>query len=347
MFQVYDEQNMYLFGLMSINQIKQRRHRQDVNHAKFRNSVYSYIVSVSDAPNNKFGKYEHVHCKKPPHVKQAVKEHTSSFKGTASHYSIGASKKLYLPPELNVKKMHLIYKEKHLPSVNLINTNFNITFGFPRSHAYSTCDTFKKETCVLEERLKSASNKEHKNILLSEEKKLGVKNYVHKSKAETFYARKRHANIRSRNHTDYDGFQNITLSMPNISTNDVYYKRQLPVFTFKIRILSSNESYFYCYDETIGWKGTDEVVFMLYHFISTQLNQEIKRFEIFCDSCCGQNKNYTAIRYLHYVVHSTRRLDSIQVIFSVRSHSYLKCGRNIALIQLKTPSQLKTSYLIP
>lgn len=334
----YDEQNMYLFGLMSINQIKQRRSRRDVNEAQFHDNAYSYKVRVLDgkkvteipvcakafvsihgittrrvqtlqtsgkqfgaAPKDKRGKYKHVHCKTPQDVETAVKDHISSFKGTPSHYSRGASKKMYLPPELNVNKMHQMYKEKNLPAVSyeyyrkIFNTQFNIKFGFPRSDTCSMCDKFQAETRVLEERLKSASNKEEENILLCEQKKLKIENDVHKAKAETFYTRKRGAKIKSRKDADYEGivmdFQK-NLSTPNISTNDVYYKRQLSVFTFNIHVLSNSESYFYCYDETIGGKGADEVVSMLHHFIFTQLNEDVKHVELFCDNCGGQNKNY-------------------------------------------------------
>ncbi|KAJ8884372.1 hypothetical protein PR048_016229 [Dryococelus australis] len=103
------------------------------------------------------------------------------------------------------------------------------------------------------------------------------------------------------------------------------------VFTFKNHVLSDSDSFFYCYDETIGGKGANEVVSMMHHFVFTQLKQEVKHLEIFCDNYGG---------YLHYVVHNTRRLDSIKVTFPIRGHSYLECDRNMALIQLKTPAEL-------
>ncbi|KAJ8893984.1 hypothetical protein PR048_006590 [Dryococelus australis] len=52
------------------------------------------------------------------------------------------------------------------------------------------------------------------------------------------------------------------------------------------------------------------------------------------------NHSYTVVRYLHYVRHCTRRIDSIQITFPVRGYSYLECNHNMALIQLKTPAEL-------
>lgn len=36
------------------------------------------------------------------------------------------------------------------------------------------------------------------------------------------------------------------VSLPNITTNDIYYKRQLSMYSFNIHILSSQQSYFLC-----------------------------------------------------------------------------------------------------
>ncbi|KAJ8887686.1 hypothetical protein PR048_013904 [Dryococelus australis] len=113
-----------------------------------------------------------------PRIEKAVKEHIASFKDNPSHYSRGASKKLYLPSELNVNKMHQMYKYKGLPIVSyeyyrmIFNLHFNIKFGYPRSDTCSTCDKFQAEIHVLEERIKNASNEEEKNIILKEERKL-------------------------------------------------------------------------------------------------------------------------------------------------------------------------------
>lgn len=42
--------------------------------------------------------------------------------------------------------------------------------------------------------------------------------------------------------------------MPIITTNDVYYKRQLTLNLFNIHELSTSKSYFFCNPETIAKK---------------------------------------------------------------------------------------------
>ena len=135
------------------------------------------------------------------------------------------------------------------------------------------------------------------------------------------------------------------LNLPNISTNDVYYRRQLSFYSFNIHILSTGQSFFYCYTESVGKKGSDEVASLLHDFIFTKLDPSVKRLDIFCDSCGGQNKNYTIIRLLHYITATTKRLDFIKLTFPIRGHSYLECDRNMALINQHARAELPEDWI--
>lgn len=89
------------------------------------------------------------------------------------------------------------------------------------------------------------------------------------------------------------------LPLPNITTNDiVYYKRQFTFLSFNIHILSNNRSLFYTYPQTIAKKGADEVMSFIHINV---LDQKVRQLHIFCDSCAGQNKNFTLVRFLHYL----------------------------------------------
>lgn len=55
--------------------------------------------------------------------------------------------------------------------------------------------------------------------------------------------------------------------MPNISTNDVCYKRQLTLHSFNIHVLSTNSVNFYCYPEIIDGKGSNEITTLLHYYI--------------------------------------------------------------------------------
>ncbi|KAJ8890651.1 hypothetical protein PR048_010160 [Dryococelus australis] len=53
----------------------------------------------------------------------------------------------------------------------------------------------------------------------------------------------------------------------------------------------------------------------------------------------SQNKNWTIIRFLHYVAVVLKRFDKVQVTYPIRGHSYMECDKNVALISQKTPAE--------
>lgn len=110
----------------------------------------------------------------------------------------------------------------------------------------------------------------------------------------------------------------------------------MSTFSFNIHVLSTSQSIFYVYPETVGKKGSDNVCSLLHHFFYNYLDMKIRKLEIFCDSCGGQNKNYTMMRFLHYVVHMEKRLDSVKITFPIRGHSYLECDKDFGLINQKS-----------
>ncbi|XP_031330335.1 uncharacterized protein LOC116161205 [Photinus pyralis] len=135
------------------------------------------------------------------------------------------------------------------------------------------------------------------------------------------------------------------LPTPNISTNDVYYKRQLSFYSFNIHRLSDADSVFYTYPQEIAKKGSNEVCSFVQDYVTHHLPQNIKHLNIFCDSCGGQNKNFTTFRYFHYLVHRSNRFESIRVTFPVRGHSYMECDKNMGLINTKTRVELPKDWV--
>lgn len=91
-------------------------------------------------------------------------------------------------------------------------------------------------------------------------------------------------------------------------------------------------------------KGADDVCSMLNHFSNFVLPQSVRKLVIFCDSCAGQNKNYTVIRYLHYVVCNIKRFDTVKIIFPIRGHSYLECDRNMSFINQKSYAETPNEW---
>jgi len=100
-----------------------------------------------------------------------------------------------------------------------------------------------------------------------------------------------------------------------------------------------------CFDETVAGKGSDEVTSMINDFIENHLSREIVELELFCDGCAGQNKNYTLVRYFHWLVHEQKRFNKITVSYPIRGHSYMECDRDMNAVDCKSDVDLPSGWV--
>ncbi|CAG4973820.1 unnamed protein product [Parnassius apollo] len=249
-----DAQNLYLCGLsvidvpicfkalMAIHGITQQRLK----------TLKKSLQETGHAPLDRRCKHSNRPRKLTADIKKKAMEHVRLFRGRKSHYSLYESSKLYLSEDLNVKRMYNMFQYKDSLSYESYRTlfvnKFNIGFGYPRSDTCGNCDEFKAKLKGLEVDLKNAFNSEEKCVIEKKIRDLETENKVHKLKAEVFYRRKRatriycqSSSIREAIAMDYQK----NLSMPNITSNETYYKRQLTVNLFNIHVLASSDSYFF------------------------------------------------------------------------------------------------------
>ena len=296
------------------------------------------------APKDKRGKHSKEHRQLNRVTAVLVENHIKSFKSRQSHYRLKDSKKTYLPESLNIKKMYKLFKELHPAAVlsydtyrMIFNTKFNISFGYPRTDTCATCDEYTAKVKAL-----SAENETQKIYELT------TSNILHKKRAECFYTHKKKAKIQARKNKKKEAIcidfaKNV--SLPQIATNDVYYKRQLSMYSFNVHVLATGESIFYVYHEGIAKKGPNEVASFLFYFIMNYLGKEVQELEIFCDSAGGQNKNYTIFRCIHYITNNQiHGLTDIKITFPIRGHSYLKCDKNVGLWNIKAPMEIPKDF---
>lgn len=388
----WNVQSAYLAGLISITPVVQRRPRLPEEDSSLRTASYHYRVRFSrdnspvevpvclkafisihgitrrrietihqalqltgQAPKDKRGKHVSKYRKLSKKTEECVCHHIKLFKGRTSHYSSTRTKKIYLPEELNIKKMHTMYQTKYPNNRvsyetyrTIFNTKFNIAFGYPRSDTCSSCDQFIARIKVLNTKHSETASLEEKDKISREIRQLTTENELHKKKANTFYVRKKNARLYSRTHVDVEAicmdFQK-NLPLPNITTNDVYYKRQLSFYSFNIHRLSDAHSVFYTYTEQVACKGANEVCSFLHHYVNEYLPPQVKHLKIFCDSCGGQNKNFTLFRYLHHLVHKFQRFETVTVVFPIRGHSYMECDKNMGIINCKTRAELPEDWV--
>ncbi|KAK4877699.1 hypothetical protein RN001_010205 [Aquatica leii] len=170
----HDEQNLYLGGLITHNFVKRHRSRQvNDEDAQYHSFSYRYrvrverntsavevpicykamlalhgisakrlqniqfqLVTVGHIESDKRGRHSNRRHKLKEDTKNAVYEHIKFFKGRKVHYSLRDSKRIYLPEELNVKRMHRMFMEDY-PNKQIsyetyrtiFVTEFNISFS--------------------------------------------------------------------------------------------------------------------------------------------------------------------------------------------------------------------------
>lgn len=309
-------------------------------------------------PIDQRGKHSNRPLKLSDDTRNKIKEHISSFKGRGSHYSAKDSQKKYLPEELNIKKMWEMFKMMHPANGvsyetyrTIFTTDFNIAFGYPRTDTCSTCDEYlakiksleheknkRNENLVQTSANKTQKTDETKEEMTAELKQLTTSHDLHLRKAKSFYSIKKQSKLSSRKSNVKESICidfGKNFPIPKIPTNDVYYKRQLSIYMFNVHVLSDSKSVFYIYPETIAKKGSDDVSSLLNHFVYNHLDSNIRVLDLFCDSCGGQNKNFTFFRYLHNLVHQQKRFDCVRVTFPIRGHSYMENDKNMGIINQK------------
>ncbi|RUS69503.1 hypothetical protein EGW08_022732 [Elysia chlorotica] len=362
-------QDSMLASLIECKPVARRRPRQNENVAELHDFSYSYKVNVvrdevalpiqfcikaflsvfgitesrvkrirssmakeGIPPTDQRGKHNNRPRAFTEEQVQRIVDHIRSFRGRQSHYALSDTRRLFLPEELNLTKMYNMYCEQfpHHPCSQesyrhekIFTCKFNIAFGYPRKDTCSTCDKVNVD-------IQAASPEQLSTLIQNKE--------LHLRKARVFYDRKRAAKQLAQIDNSvaalaFDYAKN--LSCPNISTNDAYYRRQLSLHTFNVHSLSDDKVHLFTYDETVAKKGADEVCSMLLYYFNNVVSAEVSTLELFCDSCPGQNKNWTMLRFLHHLVVHQQKFTKIRINFPIRGHSYMECDRDMAVINQK------------
>lgn len=317
----------------SIHGIKEKKIEYLINELK----------KTGCSPKDQRGKHSNRPHKITDKTTDIIKKHINSFNGRGAHYSLRDTSKKYLPDDLNISVMHKMFKTKY-PDIKcsyesyraIMQSNFNISFGYPRTDTCSFCDETHVKLSGLQVKLRGTRDEEAKIIVNNEIKTLETELKLHKLKANKFYEQKRKCRLTSQKIPSFEGICidfGRNLSVPNITTNDAYYKRQLSIYSFNVHILGSGKSVFYTYPECDGKKGSDNICQMLFHFVDNHLPENVENLHIFGDSCGGQNKNLTVYRFLHYLVHVKKRFKNVQFTYPIRGHSYTECDRNMGRIK--------------
>lgn len=201
--------------------------------------------------------------------------------------------------------------------------NFNLSFGTPRTDTCQTCD-----------RLKNLIDHETDQELKLQ---FELEKEIHISKAEVFYNDLKLFVEKAKSNKEIEvlsfDFQQNMLS-PHIPCGDVFYKRQIWVYNFRIYSGKTGQSYHYMYDESIAKKGQNDVISFIHDFLKNKLAPGVKNIYKFTDNCSSQNKNNGLFQYLYTVIQSKLfNLETITHRYPEPGHRFLPCDRYFGSIE--------------
>lgn len=294
------------------------------------------VVKEGEAPGtDKRGKRVPTN-KIPEEQMAAVRQHISSFPAYESHYTrVHNPHRKFLSENLNIRIMYNLYKSYCLgQNLNPVkepiyrrtfNTEFNLHFHSPHKDTCTKCDIYK--------------NKVDNIVDLDVEQKraLEMQHELHLRKAES--ARTNMLSDAERSKLD-NSFYSFTfdleksLAFPKLTCQVAYYKRNCYLYNLGCHELSTKLGFMYCWDETVGSRGSQEIAACVIKHIQTRASSA-KQVVMYSDSCTGQNRNFkmalTLMRFLQS--ESSGEVEVIDQKFMQSGHSFLPNDCDFASIE--------------
>ena len=81
------------------------------------------------------------------------------------------------------------------------------------------------------------------------------------------------------------------------------------------------------------------------HFFNNLVPDSVKQLHLFCNGCPGQNKNWTLTRFLFSRVHFSKRFDSIKPFFPIQGYCYMKCDRDLSMVNRRRGAELQEHWV--
>lgn len=297
-------------------------------------------------PEDRRGCHDSRPHKKSDELVAQIKSHIESFPYKLCHYGKTGSKKRYLPSILDIMKMFTLFLQKCYPTeyqaiidnnidmkkVNspcsyqyyrkIYQDNYNYAFGKPRTDICSKCTEL--EALI-----------EKENFSATRTAQLKAQLDCHKKKAAVFYDSLDSAQSLSESDESvellcFDFKQNI--ACPHLNVGEVFYSRQLWLHVMSVYSGKKAKSIMYCWPESEGKKGANEVASVIQHYIEAFVPHSVKSLVVVTDGCRGQNVNITMMRFWESLV-LTGRFKSVCYFLPERGHSYLPCDRHFAIIE--------------
>lgn len=164
---------------------------------------------------------------------------------------------------------------------------------------------------------------------------LNADHELHLRKAEAVRTHLSTEQIKSSDHEAFAFDLQQVLSLPRLTTNEVYYCRQLSVYNLGVNSITSKKSTFYIWDETLASRGYQDIGSCLINYCLEKADSGIRTITAYSDLCGGQNRNHKmALMWIYICELST--IEFIDHKFMTSGHSYLPNDADFGIIERAT-----------
>jgi len=257
----------------------------------------------------------------------AIRNHIGSFPQYESHYCRASAKNVqFLPQSLNLCLMHRLYQDQQHISGNIavslskykqvFYTEFNLKFKKPKKDTCNKCDNF-----YIQLEAHKDQPEEYKKVVVLRDEHQGLAKYARDMLKDERQAAK---DQNSRCQVITFDLQSV-LPTPRLTSNVVYYKRQLSVYNLGIHDCKEEKGIMFVWHEGLASRGSQEISSCLHKFVhSDYCNHDKTELIAWSDSCGGQNRNIkVAISMLKIVQDPMLLYSTITQKFLVSGHSFL------------------------
>jgi hypothetical protein len=284
-------------------------------------------------PSDGRGKYDHSKQRVSPNKLRIVEEHIKSIPTCESHYTRNHSDtKRYIASDLSIPKLYELYTAncQQIDSIpvkqwlyrHVFDTKFNLSAKVPYKDTCKKCDLYKAEInyCTTSERKKELEREHEVHLRKAEAAKVYLKKEMnqHDSSRESF---------------TFD-LQKV-MSFPQLTTNEVYYSRQLSVYNLGIHSLNKGLGIMHVWPEHIASRGPEEISSCLLNYCQQRAAEGVRHITAFSDTCGGQNRNYKVVLMWMYLC-STTDITKVDHKFMVPGHSFLPNDSDFGVIERAT-----------
>lgn len=253
-------------------------------------TVYTVIdkYNKGNAITDLRGKHANRPHKTRSDTEQSVIEHIKSFPCIESHYLRQKTNRQYLSQDLNISKMHRLYKvwfseNEYFPNVKvaseyqynqIFNSQFNLSFFRPKKDICKLCSEYENAT-------------EEAKLQLQQQYEIHIKNKEIVRNIKNMEKESVDPKIKTVAVFDLEK----VLSLPQSNVGIFHYKRKYPAYNFTVYNLISRQGYCFLWHAQIAKRGANEIASCLYSFFNAEANRGIKSLSLYSDNCSGQNRN--------------------------------------------------------